>query len=109
MAEESNTRIAGNFQTFLTDQTEGKEDLNTDLPTGDNIRFIQFCRGMQVGLGMQCYKTIADQTDGIMVSNGRKGREESVASLIGMDRKEKTRFTFGPQWNDVDGDTKGKK
>lgn len=109
MAEESNTKIAANFQSFLTDTLDGRQDLNTDLPTGDTIRFIQFCRGMARGFKMACYTDIANQSVAVMVSNQRKGRQEAVESLIGMDRKEKTRWTFGPQFTEMEEGKKGKR
>ena len=102
------TAIQGNFQTYLTDQKEGKEDLNTDYPGPDAVRFLQFHRIMEVGFGMASSGVIANQTDKIMVSYKRQGRTEAKESLIGMDQKEFKRSMYGPQWQDVD-DSKKKK
>lgn len=115
MAEETNTKIQANLQSFLTEQPRGEEkdksrqDLNTDLPTGTSIRFMQFCRLMEVGFRLKSWGIIADQTAAIMVSNKRQGREEAVESLTGMDKKERERYRIGPSWDDKTDDKKGKK
>jgi len=113
MTEESNTKIQANLQSFLTEQdrTErdnSRRDLNTDLPTGQSIRFMQFCRLMQSGFQLKAWGTIADEASAIMVSNKRQGREEAVTALVGMDKKERERFKMGPSWEDKP-DEKGRK
>ena len=105
MAEESNTKIQANLQSFLTEQDRTdkdntRRDLNTDLPTGQSVRFMQFCRLMQSGFELEAWGKIGDQASAIMVSNKRQGREEAVTALVGMDKKERERFRAGPQWED---------
>lgn len=112
MAEESNTKIQANLQSFLTEQDHSendssRRDLNTDLPTGQSVRFLQFCRLMQSGFQLKAWGTIADQAGAIMVSNKRQGREEAVTALVGMDKKERERFKMGPQWEDKSEEKKG--
>ena len=114
MAEESNTKIQANLQSFLTEQGRGddkdntRRDLNTDLPTGQSVRFMQFCRLMQSGFGLKAWGEIGDQAGAIMVSNKRQGREEAVESLVGMDKKEREKFRFGPEWSDKEDKDKKK-
>ena len=113
MAEESNTKIQANLQTFLTEQDNKdkdntRRDLNTDLPTGQSVRFFQFCRLMQHGFGLKAWGNVADQAAAIMVSNKRQGRQEAVEALTGMDKKERERYRMGPSWDDKEQD-KGRK
>lgn len=95
------TKIQGNFQQYLTEQHESSKDQNTDLPNGDNIRFMQFCRLMGLkeedgGFGLEVFNKIADQAGAIMVSRERLGRTEAKEALIGMDKKEMERRMYGP-------------
>ncbi|KAF5042718.1 hypothetical protein DSECCO2_509620 [anaerobic digester metagenome] len=114
MAEESNTKIQANLQSFLTehDHTEkdnSRRDLNTDLPTGQSVRFMQFCRLMQSGFQLKAWGEIGDQAGAIMVSNKRQGRTEAVDALTGMDKKERERYRMGPSWDDKSEDKGGRK
>jgi hypothetical protein len=107
MAEQSNTAILGKCQEFLTEQKRASspdapsKDMNTNLPNGIGIRFMQFCRGMKVGMHLDCYDVIGDQTGAIMVSKDNNGRTEVKEVAVGLlDRKEREKYNLGPVYND---------
>lgn len=117
MAEESQTSILAKCQTFLTEQkrkdkeVDASQDMNTNLPNGTTIRFMQFARAMQVGLKMECWGTIAEQTGSIMVSKENNGRTEAKEVAIGlMGAKERAKYGYGPVYRDMEEEPKkGKK
>ena len=118
MAEESQTSILAKCQSFLTEQKrkdkgiDASQDMNTNLPNGTTIRFMQFARAMQVGLKMECWGTIAEQTGAIQVSRENNGRTEAKEVAIGlMGAKERAKYGYGPVYRDVvdDESKRGKK
>lgn len=109
MAEESNTSILAKCQTFLTEQrrkekeTDPSQDMNTNLPNGTTIRFMQFCRAMEIGFKMPCWGTIAEQTGAIQVSKENNGRTEAKEVAIGlMGAKERAKYGYGPVYRDIE-------
>jgi hypothetical protein len=102
MAEQDKTKIQGGLADFLTRQTDESQDMNTILPTSDSVRFIQFCRIMSSGFNLECYRSVADQADRIMVSKDGRGRDQAVEGFVGMDRSEREKWRMGPQGRAVE-------
>ena len=102
VGEPDTTKIQEKYQTFLTQQDGGSRFQNTDLPSSDAVRFIQFCALMGAaedkgGFGLDVFNCIADQACAIMVSRGREGRKEveRVSSAMNISKAENWRY--GPQ------------
>jgi hypothetical protein len=101
MADDT-SKIQGRYQTFLTSQDESSRFQNTDLPTSDSIRFIQFCALMGAsedvgGFGLDVFNTIADQAAAIMVSRNGMGREQVVQVSSAMSIQKSDVWRYGPQ------------
>ena len=116
MAEDTNTSILAKCQTFLTEQKRKdvenpSQDMNTNLPNGTTIKFMQFCRAMGTGFKMECWDTIAGQTGAIQVSKDNNGRTEAKEVAIGlMGAKDRAKYGYGPVYRDVEEEPKkGKK
>lgn len=109
MPVDDNAKIRAGLADFITDQEDGKRDLNTDLPTPDAIRYFQFGRIMQVGFDMKCWGAAIDQASAIMVSRDRKGRTEAVDMATGMDKSERDKYRSGQMWETVPDDDKKKR
>lgn len=101
MAEETE-KIQSRYQTFLTSQDESSRFQNTDLPTSDSVRFIQFCALMGAseehgGFGLEVFNTIADQAAAIMVSRDGMGRKQVVEVSSAMSIQKLDHWRYGPQ------------
>lgn len=101
MADDT-AKIQSRYQDFLTQQEDTSRFMNSDFPTGEAVKFIQFCALMGApedkgGFGLAAFNTIADQASAIMVSRNRQGRQEvaGVSSAITMQKNELWRY--GPQ------------
>lgn len=108
MADDT-TKIQSNYQTFLTEQDpDGPSRFqNSDLPTSDSIRFIQFCALMGApqergGFGLEVFNTIADQALAIMVSREGTGRKQVVDVSSSLTREKYENWRYGPQGRPVE-------